>query len=90
MDWRLFLSVFVAVFVAEIADKTQLVSIGISSKTGKPLFVWFASVAAYMVITALSVILGSMLGKYIKPELIRYGGAIIFICIGLLILFNKI
>ncbi len=90
MDWKIFLATFSAIFVAELADKTQLVGIGMTAKSGKPLSVWVGSVSAYMVVTILSVLIGAMLGKYIKPELVRYSGASIFVIIGLLMFFGKI
>jgi len=37
MDWKVFLATFTAVFMAELADKTQFVGIGMSAKSGKPL-----------------------------------------------------
>lgn len=84
MDWRVFFLTFASVFVAELADKTQLVGIGMSAKSGKPVTVWFASVLAYMVVTVLSVLIGVAAGKFIKPELIRYLGGSLFIIIGIL------
>ncbi len=90
MDWKIFLATFSAIFVAELADKTQLVGIGMTAKSGKPLSVWVGSVSAYMVVTILSVLIGAMLGKYIKPEFVRYSGASVFVIIGLLMFFGKI
>lgn len=90
MDWKIFCMTFGAVFLAELADKTQLVGIGMSAKTGKPLSVWLGSVSAYIVVTVITVMVGAALGKYIKPEFIRYLGASLFIIIGLLILFKFI
>ena len=90
MDWKIFLATFSAIFVAELADKTQLVGIGMSAKSGKPLTVWLGSISAYIIVTALSVLIGAMLGKYIKPEFVRYAGASIFIMIGILMFFGKV
>lgn len=90
MEWRLFLATFTAVFLAELADKTQLVGISMAAKSGKPVFVWLGSVSAYIIVTAISVFLGAFFGKYIKPEAIRYTGALLFIAIGILIFFKKI
>ena len=90
MDWKIFLATFSAIFVAELADKTQLVGIGMTAKSGKPLSVWVGSVSAYMFVTIISVLIGAMLGKYIKPEFVRYFGASIFVMIGLLMFFGKI
>ena len=90
MDWKIVLTTFAAVFVAEVADKTQLVGIAMASKTMNPVSVLTGSVAAYIVITAVSVFLGSALGHWIKPEILRVGGAVLFIAIGILMFFDKI
>ncbi|MEW6009391.1 MAG: TMEM165/GDT1 family protein [Candidatus Omnitrophota bacterium] len=90
MDWKVFFATFIAVFFAELADKTQLVGIGMSAKSGKPMAVWFGSISAYIIVTAVSVLIGITLGKFLKPELIRYTGAFLFIVIGILMLIGKI
>jgi putative Ca2+/H+ antiporter (TMEM165/GDT1 family) len=84
------IATFGAVFFAELADKTQLVGISMASKTGRPVSVWLGSVAAYILVTAISVFLGAILGKYLKPELIKYAGASLFIIIGMLMLLGKL
>ena len=90
MDWKVFLATFGAVFFAELADKTQLVGIGMVAKTGKPVSVWVGSVSAYVIVTVISVFLGAILAKFIRPEMIRYIGASLFIIIGFLMLFRAI
>lgn len=90
MDWKIFFATLSAVFFAELADKTQLVGIGMASKTGKPLSVLLGSVAGYAVVTLISVAIGAALGKYLSPDIIRYAGACVFIIIGTLILFKII
>ena len=90
MDWKIFFTTFSAIFLAELADKTQFVGIGMAAKTGKPIMVLLGSISAYAIITLVSVLIGAALGKYIKPDLIRYVGASIFILIGVLIFLNKV
>lgn len=90
MDWKVFFATFGAVFMAELADKTQLVGIGMASRSGKPLLVWLGSVSAYMLVTVGSVLIGALAGKYLSQELIRYTSAALFIIIGLLIFFRII
>jgi putative Ca2+/H+ antiporter (TMEM165/GDT1 family) len=90
MDWKIIIATFGTIFLAELADKTQLVGIGMSAKSGKPFSVWLGSITAYIVVTAISVVIGATLGKYIKPEFIRYSGAFLFIIIGALIFLGKI
>ncbi len=89
MATKVFLISFWAIFLAELADKTQLVSISLSAKYNKPILVWAASVLAYMVITAISVYLGSFIGKYVKPEALRYTAGGVFIVLGVLMIFKK-
>jgi len=90
MDFKVFVATFVAVFIAELADKTQLVGIGMAAKSGRPFSVWLGSVSAYIIITAVSVLLGAVLAKYIKPELLKYAASVLFIIIGLLMLCGRI
>jgi len=90
MDWKVFLATFGAVFFAELADKTQLVGIGMAAKSGRPVSVWLGSVSAYIIVTVISVFLGAAMAKFIKPELIRYIGASLFIIIGALMLLKVI
>ncbi|MFW6123893.1 MAG: TMEM165/GDT1 family protein [Acidobacteriota bacterium] len=90
MNLKVFIATFWAIFIAELADKTQLMGITMAARTDKPISVWLGSVSAYVVVTIVSVLLGALLSNYIKPEIIRYTGGAIFIVIGILILFKKI
>jgi putative Ca2+/H+ antiporter (TMEM165/GDT1 family) len=90
MDFKIFFTTFTAVFFAELADKTQLVGMGMSAKSGKPVSVWLGSVSAYIIVTAVTVLIGTVLSKYMKPEIIRYVGASLFIIIGILMFLGKI
>ena len=90
MDWKIFLAAFWAIFLAELADKTQCVNIGMSGKSGKPWPVLLGSISAYVIVTAFSVLIGATLPKWFNPEVIRYGSASLFILIGILIFLGKI
>ena len=90
MDWKIYAATFSAVFLAELADKTQIVGIGMASKTGKPFSVWLGSISAYIIVTLFSVLIGAILAKYLKAEVIKYCSAFLFIIIGILILWGKI
>lgn len=90
MDWKICVSAFIAVFLAEFADKTQLVGIGMASRSGRPFSVWLGSVSAYIIVTSISVLLGAILGKYIKPEFIRYSAGLLFVILGVLIFWGRI
>jgi Ca2+/H+ antiporter, TMEM165/GDT1 family len=90
MDLKVFTATLSAIFFAEIADKTQLVSLTMAGKTAKPWAVWLGAVAGFSLVTILSIVAGTLLGKYLHPEHIRYVGATAFVVIGILMFFNKI
>jgi len=90
MDWKVFLATFSTVFLAELGDKTQLAGLSLASRSKMPLIVFLGSVSAYTIVTIITVLIGAALGRFIRPEYIRYTAAIMFIIIGLLILWGKI
>lgn len=90
MDFKVMAATFAAVFLAELADKTQLVGIGMASKTMKPFSVFCGSVGAYIIITGISVALGAVLAKHIHPAYLRYAGASLFVILGVLMFFDRL
>ncbi len=90
MDWKVFFATFGTVFLAELGDKTQLASLNLAAESKMPYLVFFGSVAAYAAITFITVMFGDTLTKFLKPEIIRYGAASLFIIIGVLMFADKI
>jgi putative Ca2+/H+ antiporter (TMEM165/GDT1 family) len=90
MDWKVIIAAFGLVFVAELGDKTQLAALNLSAKSQAPMLVFLGSVTAYALVTLVTVLLGGVLARFIQPDYIRYGAAVMFIVIGALILFGKI
>lgn len=90
MDFKVILTTFTAVFMAELADKTQLVGIGLAGKTLKPFSVFLGSVSAYLIITAVSVFVGAMIGKHLNPVYLKFIGGFLFLILGILMLLDKI
>jgi len=90
MQWKVFFATFGLVFLAEIGDKTQIASLNIAAKSGMPIAVFLGSILAYGVVTLTTVYIGDRISHIISPEYIRYGSAIFFIAIGILMLSGKI
>ena len=90
MDWKVVVAAFGLVFLAELGDKTQVAALSLSAKSQAPMLVFLGSVAAYALVTLVTVLLGAVLAPFIRPDYIRYGAAVMFIVIGALILFGKI
>lgn len=90
MDLKVFAAAFAAIFLAELADKTQLIGLVLSAKSGRPFSVWAGSVGAYMIITVVTVAVGAMFARYLKPDIVRYAGGALFVAMGILMLFGKL
>jgi Ca2+/H+ antiporter, TMEM165/GDT1 family len=89
MDWRVFTTTFVTIFLAEMGDKTQLAAMTMAAETKRPLTVFLSSALALVCVSALGVAVGGALGHYLPLEWIRRVAALGFIAIGVLILLDK-
>jgi putative Ca2+/H+ antiporter (TMEM165/GDT1 family) len=89
MDWRVFLTTFGVIFLAEMGDKTQLAAMTMSAQTKKPWAVFIGSALALTAVSAIGVMVGSVVGNYVPLEWIKRTAAVAFIVIGILILLDK-
>jgi len=89
MDWRVFLTTFGVIFLAEMGDKTQLAAMTMSAQTGKPWAVFLAAAVALTAVSAIGVLAGTLLGNYLPLFWIKRAAAVAFIIIGILILAGK-
>ena len=89
MDWRVFMTTFATIFLAEMGDKTQLAAMTMAAETKRPLTVFLSSALALVCVSALGVAVGGALGHYLPLEWIRRVAALGFIAIGVLILLDK-
>ena len=89
MDWKIFLTIFVSVFIAELGDKTQLATMLFAAdKEVSKYMVFFAASAALIVASAIGVLAGSLLSEYINEKYLHYVAGVGFIVIGAFTLYN--
>jgi len=87
MDVRLFGTVFLTIFIAELGDKTQLATLLYASNAENPkLTVFLAAATALVLASALGVLGGAAVSEFVNPRLLRWlaGGG--FIAVGLWVL----
>lgn len=89
MDWRVFLTTFGVIFLAEMGDKTQLAAMTMAAQSKKPWAVFIGSALALTAVSAIGVVLGSVIGDYVPLIWIKRVAALSFIVIGVLILLGK-
>lgn len=89
MDWKIFLTVFAAVFIAELGDKTQLATMLFAADREVSRYtVFLAASAALVVATAIGVLAGSLLSEYINTRYLHYIAGAGFIIIGVFTLYH--
>jgi putative Ca2+/H+ antiporter (TMEM165/GDT1 family) len=89
MDWKIFLTVFATVFIAELGDKTQLATMLFASdKDVSKYMVFIAASAALIVASAIGVLAGSLLSNYINEKYLHYIAGVGFILIGAFTLYR--
>jgi putative Ca2+/H+ antiporter (TMEM165/GDT1 family) len=90
MDWKIFGTAFLTLFLAELGDKTQLAVITMTSSTESKVSVFLGAALALVAVTLLGVIFGGVLSQYIPTEWLQRIVAAAFIVIGVLMLFGKL
>ncbi|MAT94223.1 MAG: hypothetical protein CME59_16700 [Halioglobus sp.] len=89
MDWKVFLTIFASVFVAELGDKTQLATMLFATDSDVNRYtVFFAASAALVVATALGVLAGALLAQHINEQVLHYVAGAGFILIGVYTLYT--
>ncbi len=90
MDWKLILTTFGIVFVAEIGDKTQLAALALSGRSGRPLTVFVGAVCALVLATLIGVAAGAGLSRVLPEKIMEVGAALLFIAVGVFLLLRSI
>lgn len=89
MDLKVFVMIFVAVFIAELGDKTQLATMLFASdKDISKLTVFLAASAALILASAIGVAAGTLLSEFISEKLLSYIAGVGFIMIGAFTLYQ--
>jgi putative Ca2+/H+ antiporter (TMEM165/GDT1 family) len=89
MDFRVLLTTFGIVFLAEMGDKTQLAAMTMAAQTKRPWAVFAGASLALVGVSALGIIVGSVIGDYVPLVWVKRVAALAFIVIGGLMLAGK-
>ena len=83
MDWKIFVTVFAAVFIAEMGDKTQLATMLFASdKEVSKWTIFFGASLALVATSAIGVLVGGVLSEYVNEKYLHYAAGAGFIIIG--------
>ena len=79
--WLVFSSTFITIFLAEMGDKTQLVTLLMSAESQAPWTVFIGSALALIATSLIGVSIGYWLSKKLAPETLDLSVAILLLFI---------
>jgi len=79
-----FWATFITFFVAELGDKTQLLTMALAAQNQQPLPTWLGACMAMIVVDGLAVVCGGWLSRILKPAVLRVLSMVLFTAFGLL------
>ena len=89
MDWKIFLSTFVTIFLAEMGDKTQFAAMAASSASKSTWTVLLAVILGLSCAGVIGVVFGRAIADIVSPNMIKYISGSLFIMAGLWILLAR-
>lgn len=89
MDLKILATVFAAVFIAELGDKTQLATLLFAAdKEVSKLTVFAGASLALIVATGIGVLAGGLISEYVSEKYLHYIAGVGFLLIGAWTLFK--
>ncbi|MBT9177261.1 MAG: hypothetical protein DDT20_01594 [Firmicutes bacterium] len=76
-------AICMAFFLAELGDKTQLVTLGLAAKQAAPLATWIGAGLGLFAAQALAILASAKLATSIPPRALKIGAAAVFMSFGL-------
>ena len=90
MDFKVLITTFSMVFLAELGDKTQLATFCFAADCNSKLSVFLGSAGALVLTSLIAVLFGSVVSRYIPVHFIKIGAGAAFMLLGLLMIFFSI
>ena len=87
LDWALFSSTFVLIFLAELPDKTAMAVLILASRH-HPLAVFTGSALAFLIQSMVAVLCGGLLGL-LPPHVIHLGSGLLFLVLAGMMWFRR-
>ena len=82
------LTVATTFFLAELGDKTMLMTVTVASQYQSFVAVWLGSSLGMVIADGIAIVVGKVMGRNLPEEVIKYGAAIVFILSGVYTLYE--
>lgn len=83
-------TVAIAFFLAEMGDKTQLMTIAIAADSTQPLFILMGTTVGMLIADGIGILGGAWMAKHIPEKYIKWGAGMIFMFFGTITLYNSL
>ncbi|MDX1707091.1 MAG: TMEM165/GDT1 family protein [Desulfobacterales bacterium] len=90
MDFKILLTTFGLIFLAELGDKTQLATFCFSADCDSRISVFIGSAGALVLSSLIAVVFGAGISRVVPANYIRIGAGVFFIIVGLLTLYSSV
>jgi len=81
MDWKVFVSTFGLIFLAELGDKTQLAAMAMAARSHSALTVFVGAMAGFGLVTLVGVAFGGLITRFVPEVYVRFATGGLFISI---------
>ncbi len=83
MDFKVLLTTFGMIFLAELGDKTQLATFAFAAESKSRIAVFLGSAGALVLTSLLAVIFGTAISRLVPANYIKIGAGALFVLLGL-------
>jgi putative Ca2+/H+ antiporter (TMEM165/GDT1 family) len=90
VDYKLFATTFIAIFLAEMGDKTQLATLSAASGGASRWVVFAAAALALVSTTAIAVVAGEAVSRVLPPVWTKRAAGALFVVLGALLLWSTV
>lgn len=88
--WGPLMTVAITFFLAELGDKTMLMTVTLASQHHSFVPVWLGSTLGMVAADGLAIVVGKVIGKQLPERLIKYGAAVVFLITGAITLIEAL
>ncbi|MFL0245397.1 TMEM165/GDT1 family protein [Candidatus Clostridium stratigraminis] len=83
-------TVAIAFFLAEMGDKTQLMTVTIAAQNNQPIFILMGTTVGMLIADSIGILCGVWMCKHIPEIYIKWGAGIVFMFFGTITLYNSV
>ncbi len=86
MEWKLLVSTFAVIFLAELGDKTQLATFSLAAGGTSRWAVFLGAALALIATSAIAVLIGEAVSRVVPLHWLRRGAGVLFLVLGVVFL----